>query len=280
MEPDSPPSAGFYNFLGWLDVNKKRVALGAAGLALLGAIIGVVVWRSGEREVEAAQALSAVRIPFSPAEPLPPGTAEAFLKVNQDYPKTKAGGDALLRAAAVFFDQENYPKALETFERFLRNYTETPYSAQAVFGIASCLDAQNKTAEAIAKYNEFLKSYPAEPAAEQARLNLARLYENSNQPAQAAEALNKILSGGQTGPTAAEAQERLKGLYAKHPNLAPPPPPSATPTLNPLIRTNVFTSTNPVRSTNFRLPTTNTSSNGQPAQPRLILPTAGQTNAK
>lgn len=29
MESGAPPSAGFYNVVGWLDVNKKRVAVGA-----------------------------------------------------------------------------------------------------------------------------------------------------------------------------------------------------------------------------------------------------------
>jgi tetratricopeptide (TPR) repeat protein len=267
MEQDAPPSAGFYNFLGWLEANKQRVAMIAAGVAVVAMIVAIIIWRKGQSEIEAAEAMSSVRMPFSPMEAPAPGTAEAFLKITQEYPKTKASGEAMLRAASVYFDQGNYQQAQETFDKFIRSYGETPYVPQAVFGIASCLDAQNKTAEAIAKYNDFLKSYPNDPAAEQARLNLARLHDAANQPAQAVEMLTKIASGGQFTPAANEAQERLKVLYAKHPNLAPPPPAPPAPPVSTTITTNIIMATNPPSN-----PTSNV--------PQIILQTPGQTNAK
>src|SRR4051812_34442868 len=61
MESEAPPSAGWYNFLGWLDVNKKRVAIGVVVVAAIGAVAGLMFWRAGEREVEAGEALSAVK---------------------------------------------------------------------------------------------------------------------------------------------------------------------------------------------------------------------------
>lgn len=269
MESEAPPSAGFYNFLGWLDVNKKRVIMGAVVVALVGCIAALLIWRKGQREVEAGQALSSVRTSFNPTEPAPPGTAEAFVKVAQGYPKTAAAAQAILRAGAAFFAEGQWARAQEQFEKYLRSYGDTPWVPQATYGVAACLDAQGKTADAITKYNDFLKSYPNDPAADQGRLSLARLYDHANQPQQAIDILDKIVKGAQFSPAASEAQERLKELYAKHPNLVPAPPVPQQPAVSPLMRPNAAPGTNVVRLTNS-VRSTN--------PPKILLQAPGQTN--
>lgn len=254
MESGTPPSAGFYDFLGWLDVNKKRVAIGAGILAIVGLIIGFMVWRSGQQEVNAEEALSSVRMPFSPMEQPAAGTAEALAKVAEEYPKTLAAPKALLRAGSVYFDTGNFPKAQEQFDKFLRAYGETPWVPQAVYGIAASLDAQGKATNAIEKYNDFLRSYGADPVADHARLSLARLYEQTKQPALALEALNKVVSGAQAAggmtPAAGEAQEKMRQLYAAHPTLMPANPAPVMPSPAPNLLTNFVRPTNVIRVTN------------------------------
>lgn len=257
MDSDTPPSAGFYNLLGWFEANKQRVAVGACVIALLGAIIGFFAWRGGQRALEAEEALSSVRMPLVPSETPAPGTAEALAKIADEFPKTLAAPKARLRAGTVYFDQANYTKAQEQFERFLRDHGDTEWTPQAVLGVAACLDAQGKVNEAIAKYNDFITRYSSEPAADQARLSLARLYEQSKQPALAFDVLRKMTEGQtQTGfsPSAQEAQEKIRVLLTKHPELMPPPqPPAATPTLFtniPAPATNVLHLTNLIRRTN------------------------------
>jgi predicted negative regulator of RcsB-dependent stress response len=252
MENDTPPSAGFYNFLGWLENNKQRVLMGAVIVLLVGTVIGFFVWRGSQKKVDAEQALSSVRMPFGPGQQVEPGTAEALVKVAQDYPGTMAAAKATLRAGTVYFDQGNYTKAQEQFDLFLREHNETPWVPQAVYGIAASIEAQGKTAEAITKYTNFIATYPNDPAADQARLTLARLYEQTQQPALALDVLNKLMSNqqGGFGPGASEAQDKIREIYAKHPNLAPVPsnPPSMTPPGN--ILTNFIRSTNMAQLTN------------------------------
>jgi len=254
MESGTPPSAGFYDFLGWLDVNKKRVAIGAGILAIVGVILGFMVWQSGQQEINAEEALSSVRMPFSPMELPAVGTAEALVKVAEEYPKTLAAPKALLRAGSVYFDTGNFPKAQEQFDKFIRTYGETPWVPQAVYGIAASLDAQGKATEAIAKYNDFLRSYGTDPVADHARLSLARLYEQTKQPALALEALNKIMAGAQTAggmtPAAGEAQEKIRQLYAAHPTLIPSNPAPVMPSPAPNLLTNFVRPTNVIRVTN------------------------------
>jgi predicted negative regulator of RcsB-dependent stress response len=236
MSSDAPPSAGFYNFLGWFETNKKPVAIGVGVILVVGVAVGLWTWHKSQREVDAEEALSSVRMPYSPVDTPPPGTAEAFAKVASDYSGTSAAAKALLRSATVYFDQNNYAKAREQFDRYLREFGDTPWVAQAVFGIAACLDAENKTTEAIQKYNDFVSRYPNDPAADQARLSLARLYDKTGQPALALDLLTKMAGpGAPQSAAAAEVQEKIRELYAKYPMLAAPPAPRPPTTPQPAI---------------------------------------------
>jgi len=285
MDSGSPPSAGFYNLLGWLETNKKRVAIGAGVIAVAAAVAGFFAWRSGQQALEAEDALSSVRI-FGPGETPPPGTAEALAKVAAEFPKTQAAPKARLRAATVFFEQGNYTAAQEQFQKFLREHGDTAWVPQAVLGIAACLDAENKASEAITKYSDFIAKYPNDPAGDQARLSLARLYEQTKQPAQALDVLRKMTEGQNPmgfSPGAQEAQERLRQLVAKHPELLPPPPAPISPSMFTNVmspptnvvapRTNLLNLTNLIRRTNPPL-ILNTNA------PKILqTPTPGQTNA-
>jgi predicted negative regulator of RcsB-dependent stress response len=246
MESEAPPSAGFYNFLGWFETNKKRVAMFVAGLLVVGTVVGFFVWRSGQRAIEAEEALSAVKTQSAPGEATGIGAADALLKVANEYAGTPAAAKALLRAGTAYFSEGNYAKAQEQFNSYIQKHGETPWASQAVFGQAAALDAQNKAPEAIAKYNDFIRSFPNDPSADQARLNLARLYTQTQQPALALETLNKI-GGTQSGsysPAGAEAEEKKKELLAKNPALAPPPATPSTP--NMLLSTNIVRASNTV----------------------------------
>ncbi|HMJ90587.1 MAG TPA: tetratricopeptide repeat protein [Candidatus Acidoferrum sp.] len=286
METSAPPSAGFYNFLGWLEANKKRVAIIAAVAAIVGCVIGLLVWRSSEREKEAALALASVRMPLSPIEPVPPGTAEAFLKVAQDYPNTPAAPQAVFRAAMLYFSNGQFVQAQEQFNNFLAKYGDTPWTAQARYGIAACLDAQGKTQEAITKYNEFVRANPGDTAADDARLNLARLYDRANQPTAAIELLSKMTNAGPFTAVGAEVQDRMKALYTKYPDLAPkraPAPVMRAPTSGgdvPLMLRNVPNTPQPTPAPGAAAPAPAPGSapNAPANAPKIILPTPGQNN--
>ena len=98
MDSSAPPSAGIYDVLGWFETNKKRVAIGAVAVVIMGLVVGFWVWQNSQQAVEAEEALALVRMPFSPLDPPQPGTADALVQVARQYSDTPAAAKALLRA--------------------------------------------------------------------------------------------------------------------------------------------------------------------------------------
>lgn len=222
MDKDAPQSAGFYDFVGWLDSHRKHVLLGVGIVAIVAIGVGLFVWRQGERRIEAEKKLSALSMPYNPLDPVEPGTGDALAKLAADYPGTQAGAKASVRAGTAYFAEGQYAKAREQFNAYLREYGNTPWVSEAFYGVAATLEAEGKTTEAIEQYKDFLTKYGNSPAADQARFSLARLYEQANQPQLALETLNKMVNPQQPTPAMQEAQMRIRQLMAKHPSLMPP----------------------------------------------------------
>lgn len=280
MEANAPRSAGFYDFLGWCDANKNRLVMWAGILVLAALVVGFIVWQRGQRAINAENELSSIRVPFSPSEPLAPGTGDALAKIADEYSGTAAAAKATLRAGTSYFAENNFAKAQEQFDKVLRSYGESPWVPQAVFGLAAVAEAQGKAPEAIAKYDDFAKKYTTDPAVDLARLNMARLYEQTKQPAQALEVLKKMTEGqaGGFNPGASEAQEKMRALFAKHPELLPPPP------VNPNTFNNVFSNMPPVTQTNVIALSNLISRTNLPgatgAAPKILLPSTTNNAGK
>ena len=233
METNAPQSAGLYDVLGWIDANKKRVALGVLVVAVVALGVGIFVWQRGQRAIQAEEALAGLKMPYSPLEAPAAGTGEALAKIAADYPGTPAAAKALLRAGTVYFGEGNFAKARASFDSYLREFGATAQVKDAVFGLAACLDAEGKSAEAIAKYKDFITNpaYAADAVGDMARFNLVRLYEQSNQPQLALEVLTKMIGtpapNQPPSPAAQEAQAKIRAIYTKNPALMSAPAPNA-----------------------------------------------------
>ncbi|MCI0745927.1 MAG: tetratricopeptide repeat protein [Verrucomicrobia subdivision 3 bacterium] len=242
-------------FLAWAQANQKRLIVWG-GLAIVAiAAIAFVVYQQGQKEIRAALALSNVRVPLSPTAPVPPGTADAFLRVAKDYDGTKAAARAQLMGAATQFTEGNYAAAQKSFEEFLREYPESPWTPQAHFGIGASLDAQGKASEATAKFEEIRRRFASEPIIDEAKLALARLYENQGKNADAHKIYTELVTGNPYSGIGSEAGLRKEDLEAKYPDLAKtnapimtPPAPTAT-LANPPTTKQVLTITNIPQST-------------------------------
>ena len=233
METNAPQSAGLYDVLGWIDANKKRVALGVLVVAVVALGVGIFVWQRGQRAIQGEEALAGLKMPYSPLEAPAAGTGEALAKIAADYPGTPAAAKALLRAGTVYFGEGNFAKARASFDSYLREFGATAQVKDAVFGLAACLDAEGKSAEAIAKYKDFITNpaYAADAVGDMARFNLVRLYEQSNQPQLALEVLTKMVGtpapNQPPSPAAQEAQAKIRAIYTKNPALMSAPAPNA-----------------------------------------------------
>jgi TolA-binding protein len=243
MEAESPQqSSAFLNLLGWLEVNKRKVAMGAGIALVAGLVIAYVAYDQSQKEVRASQALSEIRASYNPMQAAPPGLADSYFKVAKDYSGTKAGERAAIMGASALFVDGNYAGAQQRFEQFLKDYPESPWLAQAQFGIAAALDAQKKTTEAVAKYEEVRKRFPSDAVADETKLALGRLYEQQNKPEDAYKLYDELVKANQFSGIGSEAGIRMADLEEKYPQLAKTntPPPMVNPMINPaLTRSNM-----------------------------------------
>jgi outer membrane protein assembly factor BamD (BamD/ComL family) len=242
MDSETQKTDTLYELLGWLETNKQRVAVGGGAVLLLVGIVASVVWFKKQGEFRASEALSSIRIPVNPAEPLPPDTLDKLQKLSADYSGTAAATRAELIRAGLLYTSGKYSDAQAAFEKFLRDHPADTWISEAYYGVAVSLDAQNKANEAIAKYEDFTRRFSTDPKVDQARMHLATLLESVGKSAEAYKEYEKIAKATTYTPAQGEAQERLRRLVAKYPNLAPTNPPPTMPVLPSLQRTGVVAS--------------------------------------
>ena len=245
----------------------------AGGTAVAVALIATIVYYQTQKESRASEALSNVRKPFNPSAPLPPGTAEAYLKVARNFEGTKAAGRALLEAGSVYYTEGNYANAETQYKQFLNEYPDSPFLPQGMLGLASTLDAEGKAADAIAKYEELRRRFPTDSVIDEAKLALARLYEKQN-PTEAYKLYSELVSSGSQSGVGSEAGIRREDLLEKNPELgktnAPPAPAIAPVSPGPQVSMTTPGSTNPVVMTITNIP--------RPATPMLV-PNTSATGA-
>lgn len=255
MESDAAQSDNYIRFVAWAQANQKRLIIAAVVVVLAVAVISIVVYQQGQKEVRASHALASVPAPLNPGTPMRSGSAEAYMKVAREYEGTKAGARALLQAAAAYFTETNYVQAQKTFEDFLKEHPGSQWAAQAHFGVAASLDAQGKNAEATAKFEEIRRRFANEPVIDEVKLALGRLYENQNKPADAHKLYSELVQNNPYTGIGSEAGVRKEDLEVKHPELArtnapmlTPPPLTMATTNRPATTNRVITLSNAVRA--------------------------------
>ena len=209
----------------WFEANKKQALMGAGAVVVVGLIVSFYLYRQGEQDVAASEALSNVEVPHM-NNPRGEESPDAYLKVAAEYPKSRAASRALLLAAGSLFQEGKYPEAKTQFERFTREFGPSPFMGQALLGIAACLDAQGKTDEAIAGYKNLVDHHPGENTVSQARFALGRLYEAKNEPEKARNQFEEVARENPYGSIGSEAGMRLEELNVKYPKLIPATPTS------------------------------------------------------
>ena len=220
MQSDATQSDSFIRFLAWVEANQKKLIIAAVAAVVAIAVIAYISYEQGQKEIRASHAFANVAAPMSATAPLPPGTADAYLKVANEHDGTKGGARALLQAGAVYFIERRYDDAQKAFDRFLKEYPGSEWVPQAHFGIASTLDAQGKTAEAVAKFEEMRRRFANDAVIDEVKLALARLYENQNKPAEAHKIYAELVQANPYSGMGSEAGVRMEELEEKFPELA------------------------------------------------------------
>jgi outer membrane protein assembly factor BamD (BamD/ComL family) len=253
------PSDGFYSFLAWLEVNKRKVIIWSAAAVVLVIVAVAVISYQAQKERRASEALSNVRAPSTGAAAPTTGAAEAYLRVANDHAGTQAAARALLLAAAAKFQDGAYADAQKLYEQFIGDYPESRWSPQAYFGAASALDAQGKTADATKQFEELRRRYPNDAVTDETKLALARLYENQNRPADAYKLYDELVKANQFSGLGSEAGLRQAELVEKHPELAKTnQPPVMSPAPMPMMSMTNIATNRPATNRIQLIPQTNT----------------------
>ena len=239
MSSEVTQSTGYYEFLAWLELNKKRVIAAVIIVALIALVVSFTVWRKNQSEIAANAALLKLGLPMQQGESSTPISSSDLLAVVNDYPGTATAARALLLAAGALFNENKYADALLHFQKYQTQYSSSPEAPLAALGIASCYESENKTDEALAAYQKVISSYPSDPVASQARLALGRLYELKKQPELALRSYEELTRQNMRSPWQAEAIEKREQLLLRNPQLAPTNPP-VLPSLTKPVATNLL----------------------------------------
>ena len=236
----------------WLEVNKKRLAVAAVAILVLGFAIYVWNHMQEQKEVAASSALLQLRPTGNSPTNMIPVPSGDFLKVSTEHQGTAAAERAKLLAASALFGEGKYSEAYTQFDNFIRDYPASPWAAEAAIGTAASLESQGKNDEALTAYQRVVTSYGSSSVANQARMAQARIHEAKNQPEMALKQYDDITKqAGSAGMTMAgqEAFMKRQELLRKFPHLVPPPtnaPAASAPMM--ITTTNVVAGTNAVKT--------------------------------
>ncbi len=221
MSSEATDSAVFYEFLAWLEVNKKRLITGALVVGVLAFFISLAVYLKKQKQIEASNAL--IRVTATAGETGGPSAAD-LLKVAADYPGTAAAERATYQAAVAYYGEHKYTEALDQFKRFQNAYGSSRLMPQSAIGIAACLESMDKIDEAMKGYQDIVARYAAEPVSAQAKYALGRLNEDKKQYEQAVKYYQDLSSSmAARSFWHTDAADRLQRLYKEFPNLVPKP---------------------------------------------------------
>ena len=249
MQSGSSESTSFYEFLAWLEVNKKRVIIGIATVCALFVVVYVYLYFREQTELAASRALMALRPAAGASEAARDLSPTDLLKVTEAYPSTSAGERALLLAAGSLFGEGKYAEAQTQFERFQRDQSGSLLNPIAALGVASCLDALDKVDAAMAAYQTVANQYPDDPAAMRARLGMAALHEVKRQPEQALKIYEELSKQAGAGTAVMEALHLKERLLRQFPQLALTNTPTTAPTTPIKATANAVPATNPAGNT-------------------------------
>jgi TolA-binding protein len=220
MSSQATGSTRMIEFLAWVEVNKKKLLIGAVAVAIAIAVYSIYQWHRNEAEAQANAALYKIQTPASQTEkPGGPG-AQAFLEVATTHSGTSAGAQASLLAAEALFRENKFAESKTQFESFLRTYPEHPLSSTAAFGIAACFDAMDKANEVVTAYQDVVSRFAGSVVASQAKLGLARIYETKGDHAQALKIYEELARPAAASAWGSEASARRERLLTHHPELA------------------------------------------------------------
>ncbi len=221
MQPEPQQSAWLYEALAWLELNRKRVITGIV-LVLAVIVAGYIFfWSRHQAEINANDALLALKPSTSASEDQKAAAAADFLRVAEAHSSSSVADRALLLAAGDLYREGRYAEAQTQFQKALDQDRSSALAPVAALGVAASLDAQNKVDEALAAYQAVVARYGEAPASARAKFAMALIHEGRNEPREALRIYDELTTSRKMGRASMEASIKRENLLKLHPELAP-----------------------------------------------------------
>jgi len=226
MQAQDTTTLFFLKLWPWVETNKNRLIAGAAIAVLAIFTIWFVACQRDAKAAAAGEALTQVAMAAGGS------SADAYLKVANNYSGTGAGQRALLQAAATFFAAGKFTDAQAQFQKYLDEHPDGEFAGQAQLGVASSLDAQGKMDLAVGAYQKVVSNVSDTATVSAAKFGQARIEEAQGKVNEAMALYQDVARAEPSSSLGSEAAMHLMELRSKLP-AATPAPAAAAPALKP-----------------------------------------------
>jgi predicted negative regulator of RcsB-dependent stress response len=234
MQAESSGSLKTLELLAWLEANARKVALGAAVIAVVAGTVFFFKYQRGQRESAAAEALSLARAQAGRSGP----NAADLRRVQASFAGTAAARQAGFLAAGALFAEGKFAEARAEFEKFTRDNAADPLAPPAALGVAACLESEKNLDGALAAYQSVIGKHPNDGVAIQAKLAIGRIQEAKGQHAEALKLYQETTRAGALSAWHVDFAARRDELLRRFPQLAvtnaPAPAPVNIPGTTPV----------------------------------------------
>ena len=202
----------------------RVVAIVAGGVVLIGAAGGIWAWQQGVRENAAGQALAAVNLEFRKQYPggfylsggessggKPDALIQRYHQVATAHAGTRAGWEAVLRAAHLEYGAGQYDAAIRNYERYAERASPA-LRGVALLGKGYALLAKGDAAGAAVAFGGAAAASPEDPVAPEAYLAQGRALEAGKRREEALRAYAIVTERYAQSIFATQATERTASL--------------------------------------------------------------------
>ncbi len=216
--------AQVFRILEWVLGHRWSVVAAAAAALLAGSAVGVWWWQTERREGRAGRALAEVNQAFLQQYPagfyLPSGEGtdakpdaliQRYHQLGQQFPGTRAGAEAWLRAGHLEYGAGLYDAAIQDYDRYAAK-RRAPFRPTALLGKGYALEAKGDLTGAVGAFGLAADAAGRDPIAAEAYLGQGRALEALKKREEALRVYAQVAEQFPQSAWASRAAERTLAL--------------------------------------------------------------------
>lgn len=203
---------------------KKQFYIAAISIAVIFLVlagVGYYLYARQKHEVTAQEKLAASQQPTQ------------WLEIVNQYPRTAAAGEALLRLADGARAEEKYAQSIDYYQQFLREFPKSPCAPSAELAVAVSLEVEGKKDDARGAYEKIIQASPRHPMMAAASLSLAKMLIAEGKRPVARQVLLRVTQFPSNSQFLSEAKQLLSKLQMEEQSQTPAASVPAAPASKP-----------------------------------------------